>query len=346
MRFLSRYTRRFRPVRVLITLAIILLLIVAFSGIWRANDQNNEDIPLPIQTPGLPQEQAQSPLPETITAAEPEQFSIIWLSDTQTLAYQHDDRVFQAMGEWIIAQKESLNIRYIVQTGDLVDNGSTQDQWESFNVMLHQFYGKIPYLPIAGNHDIGVKSQDYRMYTSLPFEKDIPQEQSFKGGQAVYATFQAGGQDFLLIGAGWGADVSSAAWLNAVLRAHPDHTAILLLHSYVNSRDALSRQGRAMWELVVSKNPNIRLVLSGHIRGSGYRMEEFDDDGDGEMDRQVHAMLYNYQEYPRYGCGQLRILTFDTQTRSIHVATYSPYTDRYYSDRHFRAEAFDLADVF
>jgi hypothetical protein len=57
-------------------------------------------------------------------------------------------------------------------------------------------------------------------------------------------------------------------------------------------------------------------------------------------------MLYNYQEYPRYGSGQLRILTFDTATRNIHVATYSPYTDRYYTDRHFKEMEFDLMNAF
>lgn len=351
MHLLPRNTHGSRVFRITISIAIIALLLVAFSGIWCYGDPELFDVlratPSPTPPAATPAP-SQTPEPPAEPTVEPfaEEFSIIWLSDTQTIAYFKDNKVFRAMGEWIMAQQEPLDIRYIVQTGDMVDNGFRQDQWDSFNVMFDQFYGKIPYLPIAGNHDIGVKAQDYRVYTALPFVDSIPAEQSFRGGQAVYATFQAGGEDFIIIGAGWGADVSSALWINGVLRAHPDHIAILLVHSYLNSKDRLSYQGDEVRDLIIAKNPNIRLVLAGHIRGSGYRMEEFDDDGDGTMDRTVHAMLYNYQEYPRYGCGQLRILTFDTTTRNIHVTTYSPYTDRYYSDRHFKAKEFDLPDAF
>ena len=336
-----------RALRLLITLALILIFIVIFSGICCPDIIESYEVllttptPAPSVAPSLP---PASPAPTA--TPKPETFTIIWLSDTQTIAYNKDNKVFKAMGEWIAAQEEPLDIRYIVQTGDMVDNGYMQKQWDSFLIMSDYFYGKIPYLTIAGNHDLGVKRQEYSAYLELPFVTDLPAEQKFKGGQALYAEFTAGGEDFLLIGAGWGADVSSTVWINKVLRAHPDSVAILLMHSYLNASDGLSYQGDEIRDQIVATNPNVRLVLAGHIRGSGYLMEEFDDDGDGTMDRQVHAMLYNYQEYPRYGSGQLRILTFDTATRNIHVATYSPYTDRYYSDRHFKAMEFDLENAF
>jgi len=284
--------------------------------------------------------------PQATPIPTPEQFTILWIADTQTIAYRKDNNVFHAMGEWIMENEEPLDIRYIVQTGDLVDNGFQEKQWDSFRVLSDYFYGKIPYLTVAGNHDLGVKRQDYSAFLSQPFITDLPENQKYKGGQAVWAEFQAGGIDFLLIGAGWGADVSSALWINAVLKSHPDHVAILMVHSYITANDVLSYQGDEVHDLIIAKNPNVRLVLSGHIRGSGYLSEEFDDDGDGTMDRTVQAMLYNFQEYPKYSSGQIRILTFDTATRSIHIATYSPYTDRYYNDRHFKAKEFDLENAF
>lgn len=332
--------------RLIIVLLILLALIVLYFGVLRPMLPENPRALLasaPADVTPTPSATASpSPTPEPA----PEQFSIIWLSDTQTIAYRKDNRVFQAMGEWIVAQQEPLNIRYIVQTGDLVDNGYVKKQWDSFDIMAKQFFGKIPYLPVAGNHDLGIKLQQYDAYLEIPYVKAIPKEQTFENGKAVYAEFQAGGQDFLLLGAGWGADVSSVDWMNRVLQSHPNHVAILLFHSYVTAKGDLSYQGDEMRDLVVAKNPNVRLVLSGHIRGSGYRLEEFDDDGDGIMDRQVHAMLYNYQEYPYYSSGHLRVLTFDTATRDIHVYTYSPYTDRTYADSHFKEKEFDLLDAF
>lgn len=335
-----------RLVRLIIAIVVLLTLMIVYFGVVRPLEAERHSAlhvsATPSVSPAGTPAASHTPTPEP----SPEQFSIIWLSDTQTIAYRRDNRVFQAMGEWIAAQEEPLNIRYIVQTGDLVDNGYVKKQWDSFDIMAKQFFGKIPYLPIAGNHDLGIKLQQYDAYLEIPYVKAIPKEQTFENGKAVYAEFQAGGQDFLLLGAGWGADISSVAWMNSVLRSHPNHIAILLFHSYVTAKGDLAYQGDEMRDLVVAKNPNVRLVLSGHIRGSGYRLEEFDDDGDGIMDRQVHAMLYNYQEYPSYGSGQLRVLSFDTATRDIHVSTYSPYTDRTYADNHFKEKEFDLLDAF
>jgi len=335
-----------RAFRLLITFALILIFIVIFSGICCPGIIEPYEVFLTTPTPtasGTPAQSSASPAPTA--TPKPEKFSIIWLADTQTTAYHQHNDVFQAMGEWIIENEKPLNIRYIVQTGDLVDNGFKKKQWDSFDVLLKQFYGKIPYLPIAGNHDLGVKWENYRAYLEQPFVQDLPKEQVFNRGRAVCAEFQAGGIDFLLIGAGWNAEASCARWINSVLHAHPDHVAILLFHSYINATGDLSHQGISLHNLV-SKNPNVRLVLSGHLRGNGFRAEEFDDDVDGKVDRTVNAMLYNYQGYDHNSSGQLRVLQFDTATRNIHVYTYSPYTQDYYRDEFFKTSEFDLLNAF
>ncbi|MDP3446949.1 MAG: metallophosphoesterase, partial [Eubacteriales bacterium] len=337
---------RSRLIRFVSTVVLVLAFVVVFFGLSCPVIIEDLSAPAPSSSPAVSHAPPVVASPQPELPAETEQFSIIWLSDTQTIAYFEDDRVFQAMGEWIMEQEKPLNVRYIIQTGDLVDNGYVQKQWDSFNVLLNQFYGKIPYLTIAGNHDLGVKLQEYDAYSSQPFVKSIPKEQSFKDGQAVYAEFQAGGQDFLILGAGWGAELSSTVWMNEVLRSHPDHVAILMFHYYIKINGSITNQSDVLRDRIVASNPNVRLVLSGHVRGSGYRLEEFDDDGDGEMDCQVHAMLYNYQNYPEYNTGQLRVLTFDTETRDIRVFTYSPFTKRYYSDGHFKSQEFVLEDAF
>lgn len=335
--------------RALIILLSLLVLIVAAFAILRPDEAIRIDFFSPKHTPEVISAESPTPTPESTPAPtpipKPEKFSIIWLADTQTIAYHQHNDVFQAMGEWIMENEKPLNIRYIVQTGDLVDNGFQQKQWDSFNILLDPFYGKIPYLTVAGNHDLGVKKQDYTAFLSKPFITDLPEEQKFKGGQAVWAEFQAGGVNFLLIGAGWNAEASCARWINSVLRAHPDHVAILLFHSYINAKGNLSHQGVSLHS-IISKNTNVRLVLSGHLRGNGFRVEEFDDDFDGKVDRTVNAMLYNYQGYDHTNSGQLRVLQFDTATRTIHVYTYSPYTQDYYRDEYFKAREFDLLNAF
>lgn len=296
-------------------------------------------------SPAKPLEYPHAPKIKQTPAAAITPFSIVWLADTQTMAYRGYCDALKAMGEWIVSEKETRNIRYIVQTGDAVDDGFNGEQWENFDVLYSRFRDELPYLPVAGNHDLGVKVQQYDAYLKRPYVSDFPKKRSFGGGKAVYDTFTAGGTDFLLIGVGWNAEPDAADWVRSVLRAHPDHVAILLVHSFIAADGTFTEHGEEIYNDIILPNPNIRLVLSGHVRGSGIRIDDLDDDGDGKPDRRVYSMIYNFQNYDR-NCGQLRVLTFDPQTRSIRVETYSPFTQIYYRDEHFRENEFTLENAF
>ncbi len=295
----------------------------------------------PVKRPEIPK----PPLIRPAPAAKAEPFSIIWIADTQSMVYKGYCDALKAMGDWIVEEKETRNIRYVVHTGDAVDDGFNDKQWENFDVLYHQFRDELPYLPVAGNHDLGVKRQEYDAYLARPYIRDFPAERSFGGGKAVYDTFSAGGTDFLLIGVGWNAEPDAARWIHSVLRAHPNHVAILLVHSFIAIDGTFTEHGEEIYNDIILPNPTIRLVLSGHVRGSGIRIDDLDDDGDGRPDRRVYSMIYNFQHYD-LNCGQLRILTFDPETRSIRVETYSPFTHVDYRDEHFRKYEFTLENAF
>jgi predicted MPP superfamily phosphohydrolase len=295
----------------------------------------SEETPLPTQT--------NTPAPTATPVPTP--FSIVWLSDTQSITYYNYPHAMEDMGQWIADARVKKNIRYVVQTGDMVDNGFVQRQWDAFDECYKLFKDDIPYFAIAGNHDIGVKLQDYSAYLARPNVSSIPRRNSFERGRAVYATFEAGGTKFLLLGAGWESEEMSIDWMNQVLKEHKDYVAILLFHSYIYMDSSFTKQGQMMFDRVVKPNPNVRLVLCGHVSVSGARFDKVDDNGDGVYDRKVTAMLYNYQDFLD-NCGQLRLMTFDPVARSITVMTYSPYTNRYYWDDHFKTVEFTLEDAF
>lgn len=322
----------------------VIFLIVVFASSYEV--VRNTYVPPPEATAAA---SASPPRASAVPSPTPEPnmdpFSIIWIADTQTMVYREYKKPLRIMGEWIAKQKEEQNAVYIIHTGDAVDNGLTPDQWKTFDILYDQFRGVMPYIPVAGNHDLGVKVGDYSAYLQRPYVRDYPKERSYGGGKAVYDTFSAGGTDFLLAGLGWDAGLGAELWINQVLKAHPNHVAILLTHSYIKANGSFAEFGQEIHDRIVSKNPNIRLVLSGHVRGSGIRTEEFDDNDDDRADRVVNALLYNYQHYDR-NCGQLRTLTFDPVERSIRVVTYSPYTKIYYNDGHFRKPEFTLENAF
>lgn len=232
-------------------------------------------------------QQTLSPSPTPV----PTPFSFVWLPDTQQLAY-HTPEALEAAGAWIAAHIESENIVAVLHTGDLVDNGYKQWQWDNLALALDQFRDRLPYFPVAGNHDLGVKLQEYDAYLTQDFLNAFPEEQKFAGGKALYETLDAGG-----------------------LR--------LLLHGYLSGEGRVSSAGRFARDQIVARYPNIRLVLCGHSTGYAALTERFDDDGDGTAERAVHALMYNIQGYRYYGA--IRLLTFDPAARTIAVASFSPY---------------------
>lgn len=267
------------------------------------------------------------PPPTPSPAPAPTPFSFLWLPDTQQLSY-HEPEVLKSTGAWIAANVDMENLVGVLHTGDIVDNGFKEWQWENFNLALDQFSSKVPYYPVAGNHDIGVKRQDYSAYVARDFLNCFPDSQKFAGGIILYDIVEAGGLSFLLLCVGWEAARTEGAieWLDAVVHEHADLPCILLLHGYLNGKGEVMSVARFEHDDLVAKYPNVRLVLCEHSRGYSQLSESFDDDGDGFTDRIVHAIMYNMQGADNYGA--LRLLRIDPSDRSLEVISFSPYLDR------------------
>jgi hypothetical protein len=133
--------------------------------------------------------------------------------------------------------------------------------------------------------------------------------------------------------------------MNDILHKYADYTAILLFHGYIAEDARFTVVGKEMFERVVKPNPNVRIVLSGHVCGTAYREDDLDDTGDGVPDRRVNAMLYDYQNY-EMDSGQLRLLTFDPASRGLTVLTYSPPLRRFFRDSHFSSAEFTIKDAY
>ena len=271
-------------------------------------------------------------------------FSIVWISDTQDMAYMGYGHPLESMGNWIMDNKEAHNIQFVVQTGDAVDNGASPWQWERYDELYHQIKDEIPYLSAAGNHE--VKAHGYLEYLARPEVTSLPPERTFEKGEASYATLAVNGKKFVIVAVGYGIEQDAVPWVNTVLRQYEDHTAILLFHDYMQDNGRFSKNGKSMFEQIVLPNPNVRLVLCGHVCGVSSRVDAIDDDQDGVTDRSVTQMMYNYQQF-KADCGQLRLMEFNLYDRSITVTTYSPFTKRYYRDYMFGDNTtFTLPDGF
>jgi hypothetical protein len=307
-------------------------------------------------------------VPEPPVLSDPASYTWILLPDVQSYQkFGRNQALFHLMADWIIDQKEKLNIRMVLCVGDLVEqnnllqpdgiNGDQPSisQWKAARTGFAKLDNRLPYILCTGNHDYGTKSAEnrYSQFNSYfppqgnPLNLDLLVEMA-PNAQGV-ETLENGcfewnspdGQLFLIFSLEFAPRTEILTWAKE-LAARPEyehHTAVVLTHSYMDSRGvriekenyklAAPNYGKTIWEELVQPSSNIRLVFCGHIadeeshRGQvGYRED------DNRAGVKVCQMMFNAQRegggwHGNGGDGWLRILEF-LPDRKIKVRTFSP----------------------
>ena len=303
--------------------------------------QSGEELPSPTATAAiLPSPTATpSPSPKPTNTPEPTPFSLYWVSDTQVYAYRYP-KVFNKVFAYMANTYAEQNALGVLLTGDIVDNRHEARHWANAKAAIGLLEGKLPLWSVAGNHDVGADQTDYGAYLACGFCAAEEGDLLYKDGVCWYDTFTAAGQDFLLLGIGWQNDSDYLPWVKGVLETYPDHTAILLVHSFLTDKGNLTGTGKNLEKELLGAYPNLRLVLCGHNDGSA-RWQRTYEDG-----HSVNALMYNFQDDKKYGLGYLRILTFDPTDRSLHVTTYSPWFDDYNYYKDESKDTFTLTEAW
>ncbi|OKL53800.1 hypothetical protein BSZ39_07480 [Bowdeniella nasicola] len=198
-----------------------------------------------------------------------------------------------------------------------------------------------------------------------------------------YVLFSAGGLDFIAVSLGFVVTPDEAEWANSVFKKHADRSGILLTHAYLGSSSqpdgrsaSLTADGGMLSKKVVDSNPNIVLVLSGHVHGVGTNVKK---DAGVSVDRKhgVVEILADYQEYrvdaaevwpdkvlpdggvdldgdgkadhgSNYGiilgASFLRLLQIDTKNSTMSVDTYSPYLKNFGATEYDRSNRYNGAE--
>jgi len=72
----------------------------------------------------------------------PEEFTIVVLPDTQIYAQSHPD-IFTSQTQWIVDNKEALNIVFVTHEGDIVQNWNSITEWERANTSMSLLDGVV-----------------------------------------------------------------------------------------------------------------------------------------------------------------------------------------------------------
>lgn len=262
-------------------------------------------------------------------------FSFAWETDTQYYAESFPYH-FDNMNQWIVDNAQRLGIRYVMHTGDIVDDVDMGGEWVNADHSMKILDDAgIPNGVLAGNHDVYAGMEGYGNYWKY-FGEDRYSGNPWYGGSyknnlGHYDLLSENGQDFLVLYMSWDIYTDEINWMNQVLAQYPDRKAIICLHRYANVKETnaglLDYTGKLLQEEVVAKNPNVFAVLNGHYHGSSIQTSAFDDNGDGVNERTVYQICTDYQSDPEGGSEYLKFLYFDLKNNKIYVNSYSPYRD-------------------
>ncbi len=172
--------------------------------------------------------------------------------------------------------------------------------------------------------------------------------------ESSYHLFSAGGKNYIAVALEMGPRNEVVTWADRILSRHADRTALIVTHAYTYSDGtrydwaakgtaqdynlhcksyAFSaphngtenvNDGEQLWQKLVSKHKNIRMVFSGHVAWAGARQTDV-----GKHGQVVHEMVAAYHDPPE---GWIRLLEFHPDGRTVQVKTYSPHLDKYMTD--------------
>ena len=236
--------------------------------------------------------------------SNPESWSMILMPDTQSyVKFERNQGILELMTSWISENIDSLNIKMVLCTGDLVEqnellvpdniNGNlpSRNQWQSVSHAFERLDGKVPYILAAGNHDFGYKSVENR---KTNYNKYFPTDRNilnYKGLRAagkniegfpspensIYEFISPHQRKFLFVNLEFAPRDTVLHWAQQEItnRRYQNHTVAVLTHSYLNSKNEHIKKenypiqdgnyGEAIWEKLVRPSQNIQMVFSGHI---------------------------------------------------------------------------------
>jgi Calcineurin-like phosphoesterase len=217
-------------------------------------------------------------------------FSIFWITDTQFLS-ESNPGLFAKMTSWIVENWEAYNGKMVIHTGDVVQIGDQQSEWENANeAMSTLLQNEIPYTWCAGNHDdlVGddatsgwsgnVWADAFDPALVSLWVNTVPYAAwagDFHDGMNTALSFSANGLNFLVINVEWNAQADVLKWVGGLLDdpRYADHHVIMAPHAYLNAfGDILDSSNYidltsfvdGLTSLMDAHSSNVFLTLNGH----------------------------------------------------------------------------------
>ena len=178
------------------------------------------------------------------------EYTLIIVPDTQRYAafFPH---IFREQFRWIGDHAESLNTKFVIHVGDVVEEGEDVE-WIVADQAFSMIDRVVPYIVVPGNHDIDPVPGDQGIRASTKFNavfspKRFANRPWYGGHQGVtadnsFSYYRGGGEEFVVLGIEYGPSDETLAWADLVIGNH-EQKVILVTHCYMYDDDTRVGEG-------------------------------------------------------------------------------------------------------
>jgi hypothetical protein len=302
----------------------------------------------------LSQQEISAAIQNNLSPADADgKFSIAVYPDTQMEVFEkipaHHDAVpatrFRNRSQWLIDNKDKLDLRFVLHTGDMVnwEDDREQSQYQVASNGFEPLDGVIPYATALGNHDthaVGPSGGSARdtahtktyvrnttvFNTFFPLSR-FPDAITYEPGKIdnAYQTFKACGKKWLILTLELWPRKGAIDWAEEVIASHPDYNVIIGTHSYLNANGEIfqgsdygERSPQYLFDNLVRKYANIKMVFCGHTG----RINDRTDTGiHGNKIVSTVACIHEQKTNP------VQIMKIDVNSGTLHRKFFSPFDD-------------------
>lgn len=322
-----------------------------------------EPTPTPTPTPTAPTPSpTPTPTPTTPAPGNPAdadgRFSIAIIPDTQM--EMGSTKRFAQRTQWLVDNKEELDLRYAIHTGDVTNWGEADPSQYvvASDAMKILDDGGVPSAIAIGNHDTAAvckgggacpgTNPSVTVRNTPIFNATFPATRYpaissvFEAGRVDnhVQTFSAGGADFLILTLELWPREEVVQWAKEVVAAHPEHNVIVNTHSYLES-DGSIMQGdggygatspQYLYDELISQYANVKMVFSGHVGMSNQRTDV------GVHGNRIASFLGGFHS----PLNPVKLLEIDTKTGTLSAEVFIPQTNTHESKYDATIEGIDL----
>ncbi len=286
--------------------------------------------------------------------------TFVFIPDTQNFTQSQGTSGLNNIVNWILENKDSENIIGVMGLGDITNNNSTS-QWNAAADAFNNLMGQVPYVFVAGNHDMANTTTDGEgnvirntngLNTAFPFDTWEPYIDGYfeegKIDNMYVLTEDAAGQKYMMLGLEFQPRDTVLEWANRVVAEHPDHKVIVSTHGYQQYSHESKNQyhisgdeyasvcgddsntGSEIWDKFVRKHANIQAVFCGHV----YQEDIHVTTSIGDNGNTVVEVISNAQttDVLMRMSGTITIVRVSEDGTKANVNQYAAHHDHYNKD--------------